>query len=180
MGGVHTEVRTRIVRIFDPSLIYSEILRKQKIRNNILYLLEREDLHNRFGKFKGVGRKTAFLDPIADSRETRSVTVPVGATNEEPSEKLNCQEEKTLKDGVITPAPYSKKTSVSLSQKIDGKNFRIADVNTEMKLNSVFNKFQQKGMPNDKLFYPNPERLLHPLKVLLAEVKDSGAETHSS
>jgi len=36
-------------------------LKKQKIRNNILYMLERDDLTNRFGRFKGLGRvKTEF------------------------------------------------------------------------------------------------------------------------
>ena len=136
-------------------------------------MLERDDLTNRFGRFKGLGRVKTEFGTVDCPQVDQTGLAKEGQDTEELSRFLVSQSQSMpLKSSAESAPALKKNQTVFLTQKIGGKNVRTIDINTKIKQNALFCKFQQKGLPNDKFFYPNPIEMVHPLRTKVDKKDD--------
>ncbi len=132
-------------------------------------MLDKKDLVSKYGPFKGLHSVDYDFDPVNNPSINPSI-LQSQCIQKSSSFKQNENHEAILpllaQSSNFGPSTIDSKTGnkrIAMSQKINGKNVRVRDLNTMHKQNGIFSRFSKIDLESDKYFYPNPDKLIHPL-----------------
>lgn len=129
--------------------------------------MDRKNLLHKYGKFRGLDKVYSEFDPVNNPVLNPSILLKHRAQKKSEQRRnpsLPSLGRNSKSSQGNTMSSIKSKRGLWMSQKLNGKNFRTRDVNTKLKLDSVYRRFNKMNLESDKYFYPNPEQLIHPLK----------------
>ena len=131
--------------------------------------MDRKELFNKYGKFDGLDKVYKEFDPVnnpaLNTNRTNANRKNTGLSQGNPaSRRAPSLPSLSANQNYKTLSSARSKRGLWMSHKFKGKNVQSRDMNTKLKLNSVYRRFNRLNLESDKYFYPNPKTLIHPLK----------------
>lgn len=131
-------------------------------------MVDRKELKTKYGEFSGLDSVYHEFDPV--NNPSINPAILESKLQQTPLSRKSKISRRTpslpsmRNSNLATLSSARSKRGLWMSQKFKGKNFRTRDINTKLKLNPIYNRFNKMNLESDKYFYPNPTTLIHPLK----------------